>query len=96
MISIRILDKVGAFAENKDIARDIREDVVMPTLEKGGEVSLDFEGVDDATQSFIHAIISESFRKYGPGVLDKIIFKNCNERIKEVISLVSAYMQESL
>ena len=96
MISVPIVDLAGSFAENKDVAAKIRETTVLPTLAEEGKVSLDFEGVDDATQSFIHAIISESFRIYGPEVLESLLFKNCNDVVRGVIILVTAYMQESL
>ena len=60
------------------------------------DIMLDFSGVEDATQSFIHALISETFRIYGPDVLDRIRFKNCNEVVRGVVTLVSDYMQESI
>lgn len=95
MIEIVIYDLVGSFAENKDRARSIRTAQIEPLLSKGQEVTLDFAGVDAATQSFIHALISELIRKHGTEVLDKIIFKNCNETVKKIISIVVDYMQES-
>ncbi len=86
---------VGDFAENKDIARDIRLQKIIPALERGEEVVLDFESVSGATQSFIHALISDVFRLYGSDTLDHITFKNCNETVQKVITIVSEYMQES-
>jgi len=93
MMEIKILNKTGSFAENKDAARDIRLKI-MPVLKKEN-VILDFNGVEGATQSFIHALISDIIRVYGPDILDKIYFKNCNEMIKKIISIVADYMQES-
>ncbi len=55
---------------------------------------MDFEGIDSATQSFIHALISDLIRKYGIQVLDRISFKNCHETIKKIINIVVDYMQE--
>lgn len=95
MIQIKLFKKVGEFAENKDIARDIRVKKIIPALEKNKNVILDFEKVNGATQSFIHALISDLIRKYGNEVLDKISFKSCNEIIKKVITIVINYMQES-
>ena len=60
------------------------------------EVQIDFFGVDATTQSFVHALISEAFRRYGPEVLDRLIFKNCNEVVRGAVVLVAEYMQESL
>ncbi|MBI2549328.1 STAS-like domain-containing protein [Candidatus Woesearchaeota archaeon] len=95
MIEIKIITVTGSFAENKDLARDIRLTKIVPALEKDQEIIIDFEGVEGATQSFIHALISEVIRKYGPGVLDKISFKNCNEIVRKIIGIVVDYMQES-
>lgn len=94
MIKILLSEKVGSFAENKDIARDIRVNKIIPALEDGEEVTLDFANVDSATQSFIHALISDLIRNRGNEVLDKLIFKNCSETVKKIINMVVEYMQE--
>ena len=95
MIEIKLSPIVGSFAENKDIAKDIRLKKLVPALESKQEVAIDFGGVDAATQSFIHALISDLIRRYGAEVLDKISFKNCNKPVKEMIGIVVDYMQES-
>ena len=95
MILVQLQPLIGDFAENKDIARDIRVNMIMPALGKGDAVTLDFTGVSGATQSFIHALISEPIRQHGSGVLEKILFQSCNETIQKIISIVSEYMQES-
>ena len=94
MKKIKLLPVVGSFAENKDLAREIRIKKIIPALEKKEEVILDFEGIDSTTQSFIHALISDLIRKYGVEVLDYVSFKNCNEVIKKIISIVVDYMQD--
>ena len=94
-MEIKIMDLAGAFAENKDLAREIRLNKIIFALEKNEEVILDFDGVEGATQSFIHALISDVIRKRGIEVLDKIYFKNCNETVRKMISIVVDYMQES-
>ena len=95
MIIIKIMETVGSFAENKDKAREMRVQKIIPALEKNQDVVLDFKGVDAATQSFIHALLSDLIRKYGSEVLDKVSFKNCTETVKKIISIVVEYMQES-
>jgi hypothetical protein len=95
MKEIGICDRVGSFAENKDLAREIRENDIKPTLNCGEEVVLDFKGVSMATQSFIHAMISDPIRLYGAEVLDRIAFKNCNSAIETLVKVVCDYMQDS-
>ena len=92
---IKLLKVVGNCAENKDKARDIRLHQIIPALEKKQEVILDFEGIESATQSFIHALISDLIRKNGPEILDKLFFKNCNETTQKIIGIVVDYMQET-
>ncbi len=94
MKKIKLFSAVGSFAENKDLAREIRIKKIIPALEKKEEVILDFEGIESTTQSFIHALISDLIRKYGVEVLDSVSFKNCNEIVRKIISIVVDYMQD--
>lgn len=96
MKEIIIFEEAGPFAENKDVAKDLRVREILPALENKEEVVLDFERVDAATQSFIHALISDVLRKHGSGVLEKISFKSCNDTVKKIISIVVDYMQEGM
>lgn len=66
-----------------------------PGLSENEEITLGFTGVEGATQSFVHALISEAIRTFGPEVLDHIIFKGCNETVRGIINIVVDYMQES-
>lgn len=83
---------VGNFAEDKDIARKIRLEMIQPILNKGDDVEIDFENVEDATQSFIHALLSELIRNTQGEALDHIDFKNCNDTVKTIINMVVDYM----
>ncbi len=95
MTEIKMINFTGSFAENKDIARDIRINRIIPALESKKEVVIDFIGINAATQSFVHALISDLISKRGVEVLDKIYFKNCSETVKKMISIVAEYIQES-
>ena len=95
MTHVKLFESVGGFAENKDLARNIRMEKLIPAIDKGEEIILDFKNIDSATQSFIHALISDLIRTYGSEVLDKISFKNCNETVRKIINIVVDYMQES-
>lgn len=92
-VTIRILKVAGDFAENKDIARDVRLNTIEPALKKGQSLVIDFQGVEAATQSFIHALISQVIRDHGVDVLTKIAFKDCNETVQQIIEIVVDYMQ---
>lgn len=95
MITIEIKAHAGVFAENKDIAGALRDGTVLPGIRDNQEITFDFEGVEGVTQSFVHAMISEAIREFGPEVLDHMVFKHCNESVQAIIEIVVDYMQAS-
>ncbi|MEI7579458.1 MAG: STAS-like domain-containing protein [bacterium] len=94
--TIKLVKIIGDFAENKDLAKKLRIEIIIPALKQGNEVILDFEKVNGATQSFIHALISEPIRTLGDVAFEKLFYKNTNDDIQTVISIVYRYMQESI
>lgn len=95
-MEIKLVDKVGNYAENKDVARDVRRNYIMPALARDEDIVLDFSGVAGATQSFIHALISDPIRQYRETAFSNLCYKNANNSVKKIISVVYHYMQESL
>ena len=95
MTTIKLLPLVGGFAENKDIAKELRLTTIVPALEKNEKVVLDFDGIEGATQSFIHALISDVVRKFGSDVLDRLYFKGCSKTVQKMINIVTDYIQEA-
>lgn len=96
MKTIELFKYAGGFAENKDVARKLRLEEIEPALKKGSKVVIDFDGVDSATQSFIHAMISQVIRDFGIEVLERLLFRNCNSKIKPVIEIVVEYVQDGI
>lgn len=82
---------IVGFAEDKDEARSIRLECLLPALEKGANVVLDFRNIRYATQSFVHALVGEALQKYGEEVLELIEFRNCTPQLQSVIGLVVDY-----
>lgn len=79
------------FAEDKDEAKAIRVAHILPALEQGEPVVLDFGAVKYATQSYVHALIGQPLKQYGEPVLDQIEFKNCTPQLRSIIDLVVDY-----
>jgi len=98
MKEINIYERIGEkdFAENKDIGKRIRIEEIMPELEKNNKVVLNFDKIDRASQSFIHSLISDPIRQYGDNVLDIMLFKSCNDKVKEMIKIVLGYLQDAI
>jgi hypothetical protein len=93
MKRVKILPISGEFAENKDRAAELRQEIVFPTPESKEKLVLDFTGIIGATQSFIHALIADPIRKLGANVLELVTFKGCNDSVQGVIGIVVDYVQ---
>lgn len=91
MIEIKIPSGASGFVEDKDLAKDLRKREIIPALESGDSIILDFSDVKYATQSFIHALVGEALKRFGEGALDRIEFRQCSQQLKSVIELVVAY-----
>jgi hypothetical protein len=96
MIVLRIADAIGDFAGDKDAAAAIRETKLKPAMASREPVTLDFAGVELATQSFIHALISELVRSSDFDALESITFENCSASVRELIEIVVEYSQEDV
>lgn len=88
---VRVIDRAGEFAEDKDTASEIRKMEIEPALKSEQEVTLDFGGVSGTTQSFVHALLSNTLRTQGEQVLDRLVFRNCADGVKTVIYTVIDY-----
>jgi hypothetical protein len=88
---VKIVPGPGGFAEDKDEARRIRKEEILPSLEQNRTLVLDFSDVNYATQSYIHALIGEAFQRYGERLLGHVEFKNCSASLRSVIELVVDY-----
>ncbi len=88
---IKLEPGVGGFAEDKDQARALRISKLLPALDRGEQVVLDFSEIRYATQSYVHALIGEALRKYDEEILQRIEFKNCSPQLKSLIELVVDY-----
>ena len=96
MKKIILYNITGDFAEDKDAARKIRLEEINIEIDKNQKVELDFSNVTSATQSFIHALISQVIRDNGSEVLDKVLFKGCNAKIRAIIEIVVEYVQDGM
>lgn len=54
---IKLTAGIAGFAEDKEYARKLRREKILPALERDADVVLDFALVKYATQSFVHALI---------------------------------------
>lgn len=81
---------VKPFEENVEAAADIRERIILPSLQAGNLVVLDFSSIRAATQSFIHALMYRVFRD-GPNVEVVLSVASADPATQEAIRAVAAY-----
>jgi hypothetical protein len=89
-IVVHVKAAVGGFAEDKDEAKKIRTETILPAT-KEGRVVLDFSEVKYSTQSFVHALIGEVLKRRGESVLERVEFRACSPQVKSLIQLVVDY-----
>jgi hypothetical protein len=91
-VQIKISPVEGTtIAESKDEARWVRQEKILPALNRGDRVQIDFGAVGFTTQSFIHALLSEPIRTFGERTFDQVTFAHCTREVKEVILTVFEY-----
>jgi hypothetical protein len=95
-MKVDLFNYTSDFAENKDVARKLRLEHIEPILNRGEGVTLNFDRVTSATQSFIHALISQTIRDKGVDILDELLFENCNEKIQTIVEIVVEYVQDGI
>lgn len=89
-----MLDQIrisGPVAQDKDEARFLRHQKILPALAERRRIVLDFSGVVTATQSFLHACISEAIRNFGEEALQLLRFHACTDDIRQLITTVVEY-----
>lgn len=85
-----ILIKVRDFEENVEYAAQIREGIIEEGLSKGRMVVIDFDGIDFATQSFVHALVYKVLRDHD-GVKSALSIAHCSASTREAILAVAGY-----
>ncbi len=80
---------IASFLEDVEQAADVRRSRMLPAVNEGRWVVLDFEGVRFATQSFVHALIYQALHIQGS--LLRLSFMNCTRATEEAVRTVAAY-----
>jgi hypothetical protein len=58
-------------------------------LAQGYEVAIDFAGAA-VTQSFVDELVGRLILEQGPGVLQRLVFKNCTDDTRAILRFVAA------
>ena len=90
-VTVKLHAGIGGFAGDKDEAKKLRMETILPAFHDGKEVILDFSEVKYSTQSFVHALLGEVLQRFCEPALDKLEFKNYSPQVKSLVQLVVDY-----
>ncbi len=85
-----IVVAIKKFEEDVEVAAEVREKTILPTLSAGKIIVLDFKGIRAATQSFIHALMYKVFRE-GQNLATCLSVSCADQATEQAIRAVSAY-----
>ena len=85
---------VKSFEEDVEVADQVREEKIIPALESGTLVVLNFSGIRAATQSFAHALLYRVFRD-GRNTETSLSIACADNATQEAIRAVTAYARVS-
>jgi len=84
METIRLIEFGYSFLGSRSIARSVRERA-DDLLKAGTDVTLDFHGIEEITDSFANELLGKLLGDATLPVLDRIRFKNCSSSVKVTI-----------
>lgn len=82
--------KIKTFEEDVEVAAEVREQQILPTLNDNELIVLDFSNIRAATQSFIHALMYRLFRE-GKNIETCLTVACADKATEEAIQAVAAY-----
>ena len=84
-VRIKVKDQFGSFLSNGEEGVRFRYNKIEPKIDQGKLVILDFEGVENMTDSFANACFGSLFRRVNLKTEGKIKFVNCNPVVKSFL-----------
>lgn len=85
---VSVFNYFGKYAEDKDAAIMYRERHLMPAVEEGKRIDLDFRDVETAPHSFLNALLATPIRRLGVKAYQRIRIYNAPGPIHEIIDKV--------
>lgn len=85
---ISIFNYFGKYAEDKDAAITFRDRRLLPAIEQGKKIDLDFRDVETAPHSFLNALLGTAIQRLGMKAYQWIRIYNAPGAIHEIIDKV--------
>lgn len=85
---ISVYNYFGRLADVKSEAIQYRDRHLLPAVEKGMSIVIDFADVDSSTHSFLNALLASSIRRMGLPAYKRIRIINASNEIRETIDYI--------
>jgi hypothetical protein len=85
---VSVFNYFGKYAEDKDAAISFRDRYLLPAIEAGKCIDLDFRDVETAPHSFLNALLATPIRRLGMKAYQRIRIYNAPGPIHEIIDKV--------
>ena len=94
-LKVGLRKRFGNQPNDRDEAEEFSRLLILPALESGKQIILDFEGTGLVTQSFIHALISEAVKGDARNA-DRIVTINASRAQQAVYDLALRHMVDPM
>jgi hypothetical protein len=78
----------GRYAEDKQLAIRLRDGKILPAIEKGISITVDFEEVISAPHSLLNALLATPIQRLGLAAYKKIKVINASPEIRETVDFI--------
>lgn len=87
---LNIKNYFGRFAEDKYLAIKLRDQKLLPAIEDGKTLKIDFEEVELAPHSLLNALLATPVKRLGNSAYIKIKIVNASQEIRDIIEFIFA------
>ncbi len=87
-VVIKLNNYFGQYLENKDLAKEIRDTIILPSIEKGEILTLDFDGICFSAHSLLFAMLATPIERLGLSAYKKIKIINAAPEIRETLDFI--------
>jgi hypothetical protein len=85
---VSMYNHFGKFLEDKDAAIRYRDSRIVPAVDAGKHIDLDFAAVETAPHSFLSALLATPARRLGGLCSKRMRIYNCPSHIREIIDQI--------
>ena len=85
---ISVRNYFGRYAEDKDLAKKIRDEKLLPALAENKTLTIDFEEILSAPHSLLNAMLATLITRLGLSAYKKIKIINAAPEIRETLDFI--------